>query len=279
MKIKECVMRIKHILIMTSLLFCDVFAEIEQKEIVVVIPSYNNSEWYLRNLDSVFTQDYENYRVIYIDDVSSDNTVQLVENYLIDCHLMDKCTLIKNDQRVGGLCNIYRAVHSLEDHVIVILLDGDDWLKHNGVFKLINETYQSRDIWLTYGQFEHYPSGQRGLCRDFPQVIIKKNRQRSYFWITSHLRTFYAGLFKRIKLDDLMDQDTFFMVTWDLAIMFPMLEMASERIKCIRDILYVYNLATPLNDCKLRIKEQARCENIIRGKAKYKRLASLNEIY
>ena len=45
------------------------------KKIVVTIPSYNNRQWYARNLASVFAQDYnEEFRAIYIDDGSSDGT-------------------------------------------------------------------------------------------------------------------------------------------------------------------------------------------------------------
>lgn len=271
-------MKLKFIIgIVGSMLIGRIYALVEQKELVVVIPSYNNSQWYVRNLDSVFAQEYENYRVIYIDDVSPDNTANLVQEYLIERGLTQKCTLIKNSERTGALSNIYNAIHSCDDNVIIVCLDGDDWLKHNGVFERINQAYQTEDIWLTYGQFEHYPSGQPGFCKNIPPKIIKKNNCREYRWRTSHLRTFYAGLFKCIKLEDLMEQGSFFVVTWDMAILFPMLEMAGERIKFIDEILYVYNEATPLNDWKIRAREQARCEAVIRGLPKYTSLASLND--
>jgi glycosyltransferase involved in cell wall biosynthesis len=41
-----------------------------EKKIVVIIPSYNNAEFFLNNIDSVIQQKYENYRVLYIDDCS-----------------------------------------------------------------------------------------------------------------------------------------------------------------------------------------------------------------
>ena len=46
---------------------------------VIVIPSYNNAQWYKRNLDSVFAQTYKNFSVIYLDDCSPDGTGQLVK--------------------------------------------------------------------------------------------------------------------------------------------------------------------------------------------------------
>ena len=48
---------------------------------VIVIASYNNERWVEENLKSVFMQDYSNYRVIYIDDASTDGTADLAEPY------------------------------------------------------------------------------------------------------------------------------------------------------------------------------------------------------
>jgi cellulose synthase/poly-beta-1,6-N-acetylglucosamine synthase-like glycosyltransferase len=50
----------------------------------IIVPSYNNakSEIYLRNLDSIFMQDYKNYRVVYIDDKSPDKTGDFVNEYI-----------------------------------------------------------------------------------------------------------------------------------------------------------------------------------------------------
>src|SRR3989304_6153185 len=49
-------------------------ANFNEKPIVVVIPSYNNKQWYQKNLDSVLTQNYHNFRIIFIDDASPDGT-------------------------------------------------------------------------------------------------------------------------------------------------------------------------------------------------------------
>ncbi len=54
--------------------------ELKENRFVIVIPSNNNKDWYQKNLDSVFNQRYLNYRVIYIDDGSTDNTGTLVED-------------------------------------------------------------------------------------------------------------------------------------------------------------------------------------------------------
>src|SRR4051812_23126452 len=53
-----------------------------EQSFVVIIPSYNNKDWYENNLQSVYKQHYTNYRVVYIDDVSTDDTYNLVQSHV-----------------------------------------------------------------------------------------------------------------------------------------------------------------------------------------------------
>ena len=72
--------------------------------------------------------------------------------------------------------------------------------------------------------------------------------------------------------DDLLDKNgNYFSVAWDLAIMFPMLEMAGSRQEFIKEVLYVYNDANPICDHKIRRKEQILAGEEIRRKKKYKK--------
>ena len=57
-------------------------SKLKEHPLVVIIPSYNNAQWYKKNLDSVFNQRYSNYRIIYLDDASTDQTGYLVEKYI-----------------------------------------------------------------------------------------------------------------------------------------------------------------------------------------------------
>ena len=54
--------------------------------------------------------------------------------------------------------------------------------------------------------------------------------------------------------------------------MFPMMEMAPNRIQFIKDDLYIYNILNELNDYKVHRKEQLHIEKIIRSKKKYSKL-------
>ena len=72
--------------------------------------------------------------------------------------------------------------------------------------------------------------------------------------------------------NDLLDKKgQYFQVAWDLAIMFPMLEMAGNRQEFMQDLLYVYNDQNPISDHKIRRREQILVAQEIRTKKRYKK--------
>jgi glycosyltransferase involved in cell wall biosynthesis len=52
----------------------------------VIIPTYNKCEYLSKVLESVFTQTYKNYEVIVVDDGSTDNTKNVIQNYNSPIH-------------------------------------------------------------------------------------------------------------------------------------------------------------------------------------------------
>jgi len=240
------------------------------RKFVIVIPSYKNEKWVEKNITSALNQNYNFYRVIFIDDCSPDNTFEVAQNVIKKLNSQIKTTLIKNQVRKGALCNLYNAIHSCADDEIIVTLDGDDWLAHDNVLSFLNTVYKSGDTWMTYGQYKNWPDGGKGLCKQIPKHIIDSNAYRAHEWCSSHLRTFYAWLFKSIKLEDFRYQDQEFMsMAWDMTMCFPMLEMSKNHHKFIPDILYIYNLENPLNDHKVNKKLQQDTDAFVRAKNKY----------
>jgi glycosyltransferase involved in cell wall biosynthesis/SAM-dependent methyltransferase len=241
------------------------------KKFVIVIPSYKNERWCEKNIKSALDQNYTNFRVIFTDDCSPDATFGKTNAFVMTHHNGTKATLIKNTNRVGALENLYNMIHSCDDDEIILTLDGDDWFPDNDVLNKLNRTYSGGDIWMTYGQYKNSTDGGRGVAQQYPDHVINNNNFRRHIWSASHLRTFYAWLFKRIRREDLMKDGKFFVMTWDFAMMFPMLEMAGEHSKYISDILYVYNLDNPINDHKVNIRLQHNLDSYIRNMARYPR--------
>jgi glycosyltransferase involved in cell wall biosynthesis len=251
-----------------------------EKRIVIVTCSYNNARFCEWNLDSVRNQKYGNWHMIYVCDgaspeAGSDGTNRLVRDYIATHNMQDKVTLICNEQRCGAMANLYKAIHMCNPTDIIAVLDGDDRFAHDHVLARVNQEYQNPNVWLTYGQYREYSSGRRGFCQPMPAQIVEHNAYRSYTSGPSHLRTFYAGLFHKINKEDLMHEGEFFKMTYDLAMMYPMMEMAGSRFAFIPDILVDYNDINPINDHKVSKDLQRQLDLLIRGKELYQKLESL----
>lgn len=256
----------------TMLLLCIFFSPVhglEEKPIAVVIPSYNNAQWCKRALDSIFSQRYQNYRVIYIDDASTDGTGDIVKKYAKERGQKHRVIVIKNAKRGGALSNVYKGIWLCEPHEIVANLDGDDWFYDEHVFEKLNKIYADPDVWVTYGQFIYWPCGSPGWAAQVPQYVIEQNAFREYSWVTTALRTFYAGIFQKIKKEDLLFNGDFFQMSGDLAYMWPVVEMAGRHSRFIPDVLYVYNIDTPINDEKKDAETQLNLGFVVRERQKY----------
>lgn len=257
------------------LIFCLLLTGLwsQPQRFVVVIPSYNNKDRFEENLDSVVLQTYPHYRIIYIDDASTDGTADLVQAYIRSHHLENRVRLIRNTARAGALANKYRGAWLCTPNEIVVDLDGDDKLAHEDVLTRLSAVYADPDVWLTYGDWVYFPSQEIGEAQEIPLDVIDKNDFRSFRrGGTTPLRTFYAGLFHRIKEADLLYEGKFLQTASDLAFMFPMLEMAGRHIRFLSEIFYVYNNETPLNDHNLRYLQQQKLDNFLRSKPKYQPL-------
>ena len=62
---------------------------------VFIIPSYNCEDWIVKNLNSIICQTYKKWRLIYIDDNSSDNTKTIFDKTIE--HYNDRVIYIKNN--------------------------------------------------------------------------------------------------------------------------------------------------------------------------------------
>lgn len=238
---------------------------------VVVIPSYQNKPWCEKTLLSVLTQKYPNFRAIYSDDCSTDGTADEAAMVLAKHDKDKKVTLIRNTERLYAVHNIYNMVHSCDDDEIIVMLDGDDWLANPNVLSRLDEEYK-KGVWMTYGQYVSYHDREIGCSCAIPREIIETGMFRRYRWCSSHLRTFYAWLYKKIRQEDLMHNGQWLQVSGDLAAMFPMLEMAGPKQSFIPDILYEYNYTSPLNDGKINRAVQIELERKIRSMPPYKRI-------
>ena len=236
---------------------------VEAPEFVILVTSYNNERYCEQNLASIAWQKSSKpYRIIIVNDCSTDRTGELLESFIQTHSLESRVTLIHNEQRCYSLKNIYTTIHNnIEDHEIVVSVDGDDMLASDKVLLRLEQEYAKPYIHLTYGS--SFPMGapkkrkkkarRKGKIAD---EIIRTGtirRSKGYFK-ASHLKTFRAGLFKHIKKEDLMYEGEFFQAAGDVAFMYAMIDMLAStkpeepiHVAFIPEIIYLYNTGNPIN--------------------------------
>ena len=222
----------------------------KQNKFKIVIPSYNNEKWLEPNIASILNQTYTNYEVLYIDDCSTDNTYETVKHIVAD---LPNWRVVRNEtnMRRGYNLSPYNPLiidFMKDDEDILLFVDGDDWLYEDDTLKKINQLYNDKNYWMTYGSFVCYPSGDVGNPQNtpYPEEVHFYNAYRKDIWRASHLRTFKWHLYKQIKKEDLIFSETgeFYFHAEDLATSFPCLEMCPrEKIGVVPFLTYTYNVS------------------------------------
>ncbi len=239
------------------------------KNFKIIVPFYNVEAWVGKCVKSVQLQTYENFKCFLVDDMSTDSSAEVIKNLISDD---ERFVLIENKEKKYALRNIYEAIQEsgTDTEDIIVTLDGDDWFATKRALETLKEVYDETNCLMTYGSYIEYPSKSKGkFCREIPANVVRGSTYRESQWFSSHLRTFKRGLWDKIDTDDLKQDGDFFRMTWDMAFMFPMLEMAGPLAVHIEKMLYSYNRQNPLNDDKVNHRLQLETESLIRKKKKY----------
>lgn len=231
-----------------------------------------NAEKYIKNcIRTLKSQKDGDFKVFIIDDVSTDNTIELVKSLTEND---DRFNLIVNQEKKFKLRNLDELISTFDDDDIVIELDGDDFLLNTDVVSDIRSIYSDGKVWLTNGSFMYSTGGQGFSSKCNPDTV-----RRDVFTF-SHLRTWKSFLWKAIPQSHLRDDNgEYFKSAADVAYTFSLLELAgNENYRFLPKLYYVYNEQSPYNDHKPGsatgggFQDQQRCSNVIRNKPKLKKL-------
>jgi len=168
-----------------------------------------------------------------------------------------------------ALENILRLTQDLPPEMPVALVDLDDWLCRPDALYIAADAHRA-GAWVTYGSFR-FATGEPGFAA--PYQLGEDVRASA--WRATHLKTFRAGLLRRIDPADLQIRGAWIRPAADLAIMFPMMEMAGpDRAWFIPHVLYVFNEISS-HEKMHGWTESARNAEIVRGKKPYARTPQL----
>lgn len=242
-------------------------------EVVVIVPYHDAGKWLDKCLACLRVQDTKDFRVILIDDASNDISADVV----LPAEL--NTTFIRNTQRKGALYNFHHAITQYcAPNDIIVCMDGDDRLSCPDAISFIRKYYMQHDCWVLYGQYAD-SDGNPGLSAPFssPNDFLTLRT----CWRTSHIRTFRAGLFQRIREQDpeltcFRDDDgQWLTAAVDAAMMFPLLEMAGfSRTHFNEKVLYTYNLENQYSHHNHDIVNQDTCYHLVRQRRPFAQVDS-----
>lgn len=108
-------------------------------KIGIIVPNCNYEHTIEKCLNSVLNQTYKNYEIVFVDDVSTDRSVEIAKSMLKPPH---KVIELKQKRLNGGARN-EAYLHLSDDVDYVTYLDSDDWFLDENVLDKINNKLQS----------------------------------------------------------------------------------------------------------------------------------------
>jgi len=156
------------------------------KLVSVIIPVYNVEKFVKEAIESIQNQTYNNLEIIVIDDCSTDNTYNIVENLAKN----DKrIKLFKNEKNLGIVKTLNRAL-TLSNGEYIVRMDGDDISTTNRIETLLNFMIEHPKYSLVGSSYEGIDEDgkSRGISKvPTSQELIEKtillSSPVSHIWI------------------------------------------------------------------------------------------------
>lgn len=232
---------------------------------VFVVPCYNAEKTIERMLMSVFFQTYDNWLILIRDDMSTDNTVEIVKSvcekncvpWLIHSKKLSgrgeykeyfdedaesqepKVFLVSNDEKYWEVKNVLSMIRDeyVKEDDIICRLDGDDFLCNLCALQDINIAYEQSEaecLWTAHRWADTW--------QNISQALPDGADVYSHPWVTSHMKTFRKSLITDVNEENFRGEDgDYIKRAGDQAIYLPVLHKAKRRI-FLPTVTYYYTI-------------------------------------
>lgn len=110
--------------------------------VCIMIPTYNQSDFIVKAVESALAQDYLNIEIVIADDASTDNTKNVLEPFFKHPRIKYK----RNHQNIGRVANYKKCLTEYASTDWVINLDGDDYYTNNHFISQAMNSIQAHGI-------------------------------------------------------------------------------------------------------------------------------------
>lgn len=141
--------------------------------VTVLCSCYNHAEYVCKSIQSVLNQSHDNIQLIIIDDYSSDNSVEVIDNFILN---FPKIQFIKNKKNIGLTQSVTNALQYAEGDFFIDLA-ADDILLPNCIEMQLDAFKKSKfpNLAMVYGNAEN--------------ITKEGNHSSYYFEVDEQLRS------------------------------------------------------------------------------------------
>ena len=153
------------------------------KKVSVIIPNYNYANFIIERIDSILMQTYPIYELIILDDCSTDNSVEVIEEKIKDIKDI-KVKFIKNEKNSGGVFRQWKKGFDAATGDFIWIAEADDSAENNFVEELI-KPFDDPEVVLSYCESARI-DGENNLIREKSDDLYDMCRtgewNKSYVW-------------------------------------------------------------------------------------------------
>ncbi len=161
-----------------------------EKYISVVIPNFNKEDTIGTCLEAAFSSDYKYYEVIVVDDLSDDNSVDIIKQY--------PCKLIRLDRRAGT--SRARNIGALNSSGEIVFFIDADCLLQKDTLSIVNRTLSgSQPDMVIGGTYTRDPYDKR-FFSTFQSVFVNHSETKKLVnpdYIAAHALIMNADVFRK----------------------------------------------------------------------------------
>ena len=220
--------------------------DVRNDNYVCVVIYRNQCTKIIRCLNSILYNNRVDVGILIIDDCSTDNSADVIKQYIKLKNIQSKITLIETNKRYGKTCNAFYAHNRfIGDNSICVIVDGDDYL-NSDVYDIFDklDTHYNNNMLCTVGNY---------TCTNQLDILDSSHIKNIDFtspwdgskcpsWLA--LRTFKNFLFKKIPFTQFRDKRNLNM--WleygdDVAYMPSIVDFANGNCVFIPETLYIYD--------------------------------------
>ena len=118
-------------------------------KVSIVIPNYNHAPYLQQRIGSVLAQTWQDFELIILDDLSADNSREVIEQYR---HNPKISHIIYNEANSGGPFNQWKKGIELAQGKYIWIAESDDWCEPTLLETLVNGLDNNPNAVLAYVQ-------------------------------------------------------------------------------------------------------------------------------